>query len=225
MKNQISIIIILASLIMFSSCEYDNFAQPESTLSGNVVYEGAAIGVRNNGPQLELWEDGHALKTLIPVFIKQDGSFSASLFDGEYKLVRKGDSPWLPQFQDTILIKVNGNTQIDIPVTPYFALKDVTFNRTADKLTATFTVNKVVENANLDNVRLYMSSRVLLDQVENQFSRDLNVEEINLGSAYTYSVDIPENLANLESVFVRVGLKSNSSGEYYYSQVQKLPAK
>ncbi len=66
--------------------------------------------------------------------------------------MRKGDSPWLPQFQDTILIKVNGNTKIDTPVTPYFALKNVAFNRNGNKVTATFTVNKVVENANLDNV-------------------------------------------------------------------------
>lgn len=225
MKNQISIILVLACMIMFSSCEYDNFAQPESSISGNVIYDGSAVGVRNNGPQLELWEEGHALKTLIPVFIRQDGSFAASLFDGEYKLVRKGDSPWLPQFQDTILIKVNGNTKIDIPVTPYFALKNVAFNRNGNKVTATFTVNKVVENANLDNVRLYMSGRMLLDQVDNQFSRDLDVDDIQLGSAYTYTVDIPENLSNLEGVFVRIGVKSNSSGEYLYSQVQKLGVK
>lgn len=224
MKNQFSKIMFLAGLFMFSSCEYDNFAQPESSLTGNVVYDGDAMGVRNNGPQLELWEDGHALKTLIPVFIRQDGSFSASLFDGEYKLVRKGDSPWLPQFQDTILIKVNGDTKMDIPMTPYFALKNVSFQRSANKLTASFTVNKVVETANLDNVRLFMSGRAILDQVDNQFNTDLNPAEIKMGAANTYTVDIPENLAKLDGVFVRVGLKSNSSGEYSYSQVQKLSA-
>ncbi|WP_156305732.1 DUF3823 domain-containing protein [Sphingobacterium endophyticum] len=67
-----------------------------------------------------------------------------------------------------------------------------------------------------------MSGRMLLDQEDNQFSRDLNVDDIKLGTAYTSTVDIPENLANLEGVFVRIGVKSNSSGEYLYSQVQKL---
>lgn len=69
-----------------------------------------------------------------------------------------------------------------------------------------------------------MNGRAILDQVDNQFNTDLNAAKIKFGAANTYTVDIPENLAKLDGVFVRVGLKSNSSGEYNYSHAQKLSA-
>src|SRR5690606_22103936 len=115
MKSYIGNLILLAALIFVASCGYDNYEPPKSTLTGNVIYNGAPIGVRGTGNavQLELWQDGFELYTSIPVYVTQDGSFSASLFDGEYKMVsRNGNGPWVSS-QDTILVSVKGDTQTE----------------------------------------------------------------------------------------------------------------
>ena len=101
------LIILFAAVfsIVFTSCEIDNFSAPESMLSGTVTYNGEAVGVRTNGTQLELWQDGYALDEKIAVHIAQDGTYSARLFNGEYKMVRLSGAPWA-ESTDTIVINV-----------------------------------------------------------------------------------------------------------------------
>ncbi|MDF2474621.1 MAG: hypothetical protein K0S24_104 [Sphingobacterium sp.] len=219
-----SLIVVCASLQLIG-CEYDNYEAPKSTLSGRVVYEGKTVAVRNNGPQLELWQDGYALRSAIPVYFNQDGTFAVSLFDGEYKLVRKGDSPWLQQATDTILVEVKGNTIIDVPVTPYFTVTNESFKKNNNSITANFTVNKIVSTANLEYVRLYLGKSILTDQVQQELRIDANLSTLTLGQPTTIVGELPDNLKNLDYVFVRVGVKSTLSGEYYYTQVQKIALK
>jgi len=219
-----SLIVVCASLQLVG-CEYDNYEAPKSTLSGRVVYEGKTVAVRNNGPQLELWQDGYALRSAIPVYFNQDGTFAVSLFDGEYKLVRKGDSPWLQQAADTILVEVKGNTIIDVPVTPYFTVTNESFKKNNNSITANFTVNKIVSTANLEYVRLYLGKSILTDQVQQELYIDANLSTLTFGQPTTIVGELPDNLKNLDYVFVRVGVKSTLSGEYYYTQVQKIALK
>jgi len=225
MKLKLITIITAGAALLLAGCEYDNFEAPESTLSGRVVYEGKAVGVRNNGPQLELWQDGYPLRSSIPVYLKQDGTFSASLFDGRYKLVRRGDSPWLQQATDTVIVNVSGNTNVDLPVTPYFTLTNETFQKSGNAITARFVVNRVVQTAAIDFVRLYLGKSVLTDQVQRELVADANVGTLVVGQETAISGDLPDNLKNLDFVFARIGVKSKSSGEYFYTPVQKIALK
>ena len=114
-------------MMLFSSCEKDNFKEPASKLTGRVVYQQQPIGVRSMGVQFELWQPGYQLFTRIPLNIAQDGSFSAELFDGDYKLVRsKGAGPWTDN-SDTINVSVKGSVSVDVPVEPYFIIKNASF--------------------------------------------------------------------------------------------------
>jgi hypothetical protein len=211
--------------LFLAGCEYDNFDAPESKLSGSVVYDGKAIGVRNNGPRLELWQDGYPLKSAITVYINQDGTFSASLFDGRYKLVRRGDSPWLQQATDTLLVNVKGNTSIDVPVTPYFSITNYSFQKSGNTINAQFVVNKIVQSANVDLVRLYLGKSILTDQVQCELRADGNVGSLVFGQPTAIAGVIPDNLKNLDHVFARLGVKSTASGEYFYTPVQKIALK
>ena len=226
MRHILSIIVI--SGLFLSGCKYDNFAEPKSVLSGKITYNGQTLGVRSDGPQLELWEDGHALRTFIPVYIKYDGTYSAVLFDGQYKLVRKGDSPWLHQASDTILVNVKGNTVVDVPVTPYFTISDAAFSAEGKAVTSRFKVNKVVEAANLDVVRLFFGKNILLDnaKLNSQAHRvDADKTKIVFGQESTISAQVPADLQSLDYVYVRVGVKSTVTGEYIYSPVEKVNLK
>lgn len=225
MKIKFIILITAAASMLLSACEYDNFTPPESTLSGKVVYQGKAVSVRNNGPVLELWQDGYPLRSPIVLSFNQDGTFAAKLFDGRYKLTRRGDAPWLQQATDTIAITVNGNTNIDVPVTPYFNLTNETYTISGNTITAKFVVDKVVPTANVELVRLYLGKSILTDQVQRELRADGNLGSLVFGGQNTIIGDIPDNLKNLDYVFARLGIKSTVSGEYNYTQVQKISLK
>ncbi|KRT16256.1 hypothetical protein ASU31_08750 [Pedobacter ginsenosidimutans] len=226
MKIKFLTIFIAATSLFLASCgEYDNFDAPEFTLSGKVVYQNKPLGVRNNGPRFELWQDGYALRSPIYVYMNQDGSFSAKLFAGQYKLTRMADAPWLQQATDTIRVNVTGDTNLDVPVTPYFNITNETFAKSGNTISANFVVNKVVQTANVELVRLYLGKSILTDQVLRDVRVDGNVSSLVFGSPTTLSADIPDNLKTLDFIYARVGVKATVAGEYVYSQVQKIALK
>lgn len=223
MKKKI-IYIILGLGIVFSQagCEYDNFDEPEAILSGSVVYEGEPIGVRTNGPQLELWQDGYELEYNIPVHIAHDGSYSVSLFNGEYKMVIKNGGPWMPQLNDTIIVRVDGNTIYDVAVTPYYIIENESFQKTGNSITANFTIEKIASEGDIESVNLYLGKSILTDQNKKEHAELVDLSNITIGEETTFTVDIPEDLLNAGYVFVRVGVRSTLSNEFYYTQVQKI---
>ena len=94
MKKIIPFFIMICCLLAVSSCSYDNFEEPKATLTGRAIYDGEAVGVRSGSSEFALFQDGYALHGSIPVYVAQDGSYSVSLFNGDYKLVRMGNAPW-----------------------------------------------------------------------------------------------------------------------------------
>ncbi|SFU67148.1 Protein of unknown function [Pustulibacterium marinum] len=223
MKIRNLYIVGLLAGLLFTSCEnYDNFDEPNAMLSGRVVYEGEAVGVRNNGARFELWQDGYELNKSIEVYIAQDGTYSASLFNGEYKMVRIAGAPWEAALQDTLVINVNGGTTYDVPVTPYFTIENASFENQGTTINTSFTVNQVVEETGLQSVNVYFGTKYLTDSNYNASVYHVDLETVTPGTANSIAIDVPENLSDREYVFMRIGVRSNSSNEYYYTPVEKI---
>ncbi|MCW2263841.1 MULTISPECIES: DUF3823 domain-containing protein [Sphingobacterium] len=222
MKKNILTLLTATLGFLAVGCEYDNFEAPKEFLSGKVVFEGKAVGVRNNGTELELWQDGYPLKSAIPVFINQAGEFSANLFRGKYKLVRKGNAPWLQQSTDTILVNVNGNTVLDVPVTPYFVIGNESFQVANNQIAATFTVKKTTESAKLDQVKLFLSKSILTDHVLSDQDINVDLPQVLFGTETRITRQLSDKFKGQAYIFVRIGVKSSSAGEYIYTPVQKI---
>lgn len=57
----------------------------------------------------------YALKQKIPIYVVQDGSFSAVVFDGTYKLnLLPGNGPWVDN-RDTIQLEVRREAAVTVP--------------------------------------------------------------------------------------------------------------
>lgn len=224
MKRIHLFIIIICCLFTASSCGYDNFDEPKSMLTGKAVYNGEPVAVRSGSSEFALFQDGYALHGSIPVYIAQDGSYSVNLFDGDYKLVRMGNAPWERPSNDTIRITVKGNTVQDIPVTPYFFIKDASFAKDGNKIIANFTINKIIANANMEDVSLYLGKGILTDNNQKEAALSLG-NKIPLEQKTTAEIDIPDNLANEAYIYARIGVKSDKSSEYCYSQSIKVMLK
>lgn len=218
MKKYILGIFALSSLL-FSSCEKDNYDEPKSDLIGKVVNANTkeAVGVRQTegAVQMQLWQDGYELYTSIPVYINQDGTFSAKLFDGTYKLVtRANNGPWINS-RDTIVVTVKGNTTVEYPVKPYFLLDNEKFDINGNTLTATFNIKQenVVQDRNIERVTLYVNNTVFVDD-------NFKKASTNATSPIVGSNTITLNISNISSnaaLYARIGVKISGVEQLLYT--------
>ena len=221
MKKYILYSLISISIVL-AGCELDNFDAPKAMLEGQVTYQGEPISVRSNSAEFQIWQDGYALNELIPVFIAQDGTYSVSLFEGEYKLVRRGGDPWLPQLNDTIVVQVSGNTQVDVPVTPYINISNENFQMNGSTLSANFQIDQIVADTNVQEISIMLSRNILVDRNINDFNKVIELESFEFGTSNSVAIEIPESLRDEGYLFVRIGAKSSMANELIYTNAQKI---
>lgn len=251
MKNNVVLLLMIASIV--GGCKKDNKEPPESLLTGTVVIDGTkeAVGVASNRVQLELWQRGYALYQKIPVYIAQNGTFSAKLFDGQYKLVRLSGAPWANS-ADTIEINLaKQSATIEVPVKPYFKVgsETITFNAADTSITATFNVTRLDPARNADRVSLHLGLTNIVDAVANQIpfsgtgvSSDRapagdyltapTVIKIYLNAARYPDVAGMSSRAELRRqlsvelkkgyLFARVAVRTSGVQERFYSQVKQI---
>ena len=217
--------IFLLTILAFAvtSCGLDNYDAPKSKLHGKITYNGQTLGLRGTGEaiQLQLYQDGYQLKDNIRVYVGQDGTFEALLFDGEYKLVtRDRNGPWV-NTRDTITVNLKGSADIEIPVTPYFAISNEKITMNGSTVNATFNVNKIVNTANIDYVTILVSKTSFVDDVTNIARKDFkNVQE----GSQNLSMDMSNNtnVASAKALFARVGVRTVGADQAIYSEIVRL---
>jgi len=226
MKTTLITLFILASAAFLTGCEKDNYQQPKSVLKGRIVHDGQLVGVRSNGVQLELWQRGYQLFTKIPVYVNQDGTFSASLFDGTYKLVRlRGNGPWVDN-ADSIDVQLNGSLELDVPVTPYFIIKNDTYQKGEKAVSATFSLQQVSTTRQIERVNLYVGTTTIIDANNNVGNAQKVAADLtDLTKPVTLSASLSDALASRDYVFVRIGVKTAGVGEMIFGAPQKIALK
>ena len=227
MKSKVIFLTTIAIVLFLTACKYDNFDTPQSILSGSVVYNNIPVGVRSGAAELELWQYGYQLRSKIPVYIAQDGTFTAKLFDGNYKLVRLAGAPWATQ-TDSIDVKVSGNTVVTVPVAPFGTITGATFayTKTDVSMTANCSVAKV-GTAAITSLTLYVGVTSIIDANNNTVSTTLPAASLtDLTTPKTVKVALtnvsPTFLSARSYVYVRLGLLTAGSAERIYTQVQKI---
>ncbi|WP_069658951.1 DUF3823 domain-containing protein [Arcticibacter eurypsychrophilus] len=221
--NILSSVFSFALLILISGCGKDNYAAPESVLSGRVVYGGEALNLRGTGERvrIQLYQDGYQRRDPIEVFVGQEGTFSAKLFDGHYKLVtRNGNGPWVND-RDTINVEVKGSTQIDVPVTPFFTISNASIALANNTMTSSFTINKIVPTAEIDRILLLLGTTSFVDD-------EINIMRQNFTSNTTGTVNFTADLTGNSTVsaakalYGRVCVWTKGADQGIYSPVVRL---
>lgn len=217
-------ILLLAGLgLLAAGCQKDNVAPPESQLTGRVTFQNEAVGVRGQGVvQLELWQRGEVFRNKIPVLIAQDGTYSATLFDGEYKLTRLRDNgPWQNN-TDSITVQVRGNTVVDVPVQPYYVVRNATFAKSGTAITATCQISQAATGRAIESVTLFLNSTQFVDTSNSLLGQDVKSGTAlsNLAQPLTFSRTLPATARGV--VYARIGVRTQGVGELFYSPVQKI---
>ncbi len=223
MKKYKYILLFVIVVFTATSCGLDNYDAPQSRLHGKITYNGKTLGLRGTGEavRLQLYQDGYQLRDNIQVYVGQDGTFEALLFDGEYKLVtRDRNGPWV-NTRDTIVVNLKGSTEVEVPVTPFFTIdnEDITLN--GNVLNATFNVNKIVNTANIDYITLLVSKTSFVDDATNIARKDFKGLQ---AGPQNLSLDIlgNANVASAKALFARVGVRAVGADQAIYSEVMRL---
>lgn len=216
----------LALAAAVGACDFgvfDNYEEPDALLSGRVVHAGSPVGVRSNGVQLELWQPGYELNQKIPIYVDQDGSFSAMLFDGDYELtLLPGNGPWV-DIRDTIRVQVRGQTEVEVPVVPYYTVENASIQQSGGVVSATFDIGAVDTSREVEYVGLYVSTTGFVDRTNMSVRTERPRSEIaSLDDPVALSVELTEALAARADVHARIGIKTAGVDELLFSPVQRI---
>jgi hypothetical protein len=215
-----------------AACSKDNYKAPASVLNGRLMYKGDSIGVERKQVPLQLYQYGFGKVGPINGTFSQEGVYSFSLFDGDYKLIiPNGQGPFLWQVNgsgnpDSISVSVKGNQTLDLEVTPYYMIKNVTFAGADSIVTANFTVTKVINDPALakdvERVTLYVNKTEYVSGADNIAATDKGGADITDPDHVSLNVKVPVTFPAQNYVYARVGLKIAGVEDMIFSSVMKV---
>ncbi|MDO1512177.1 DUF3823 domain-containing protein [Maribacter confluentis] len=227
MKSKIYFL-LLGTFLLVTSCELDNFDEPDAILTGNIVFNGEPIPVARNQVRFELWQSGYGTPAPIDVAVAQDGSFSSRLFSGNYKLAfLASEGPFIAP-TDTIFFNLNGNTTRDFEVNPYFMIRNPQFSHASNIVSASCSLEQIVTGAdarNVERVTLVINRTQFVDANSGGEGSIAQVDgDISDLNNISMSVEIPtdETKPDQNYIFARIGVKLQGVEDMIYTQVEKL---
>ncbi len=231
MKIQFQYIAMLVVCAGGMACKKDNYKEPSATLSGKVVYKGEAIGVENYQVPFQIYQYGFGKVGSIDGTVSQDGSYSALLFNGTYKLIipnGQGPFKWKQLSSgapDSTTIVMNGNQTLDLEVTPYYMIRTPAITGGAGKVSATFKAEKIITDAanakDIERVSLYINKTDFVSGGNNIAVTDMSGSAITDPNNISLNITVP-GIAPQTYVYARIGLKIVGVEDLIFSPVIKV---
>lgn len=231
MKSKFHYIISIILGVALMSCELDNYEAPSSLLSGRLVYQGTPLHFEYNRVSYDLYQDGFGKTGPLGSTFTSEGAFSHLLFDGTYKMVvPDGQGPFLWENlgdtgQDTLVIVLNGNTNMDIEVTPYWMVRNAQFSASGGNVIGTIGLEQIVTDANakdIEGVTLYISKTLFANSQTNVAFSSIAGSAITDVNNVSLSVAVPTLVPAQNYVFASIGVKFAGVDDLLFSPTQKI---
>lgn len=149
MKNIPILIALLLGVFVFTSCELDNYAEPNASLSGAIIDQETGEPVQGDiisGTTIELIEHGYENPSIQQLVVKVDGTYRDDMmFPGTYSIIPLRRGNFVPM-TDTVVIDIQGQTVKNFEVQPYIRILDPNITIEGTKIKATFRLQQTVEN-------------------------------------------------------------------------------
>ncbi len=220
MKKHTYILMLIAVLI-FANCGVDNYEEPTSMLTGRITYGDYPIGLEHGKIKMKLFQDGYDLYQEIPVYVSYDGTFSAILYNGKYRLVGMDDGcPWVND-QYAMELDIQGDMEIEYVVIPYFTLNNVIFSLSDNSLIGRCTIEQIVKDKRAEQLNLYIGKSHFLDNNSYNHLVQMNINSPRIGENIIIQ-NISNVLENNEILYARFGLKIEGISEMIYSSIMRI---
>jgi Protein of unknown function (DUF3823) N-terminal domain/Domain of unknown function (DUF3823_C) len=235
MRNSFRYLYVLAFAATIFSCKKDNYPQPNSLLSGRLVYQGDSIEVEKNAVHFQIYQYGFGKVGPVSTdeTFAEDGTYSAILFDGDYKIIiPNGDGPFLWKKTaagdpDSLSVTVKGNQTLDLEVTPYYLIKAQQIAAVGtDSISATGMATKIITDSvnakDIEYVALYVNKTQFVAGSTSIASYTLPASAITNMNSIQLGVHIPALVPAQSYVFARIGLKIANVEDLIFSPLQKI---
>lgn len=232
MKIKFHFFLLMLTTALVMSCKKDNYKAPSSKLSGHLVYNGDTLGLETNQVPFQLYQYGFGKVGPLEATFAQDGSYSALLFDGDYKLiVPNGQGPFMWKqlssgAPDSVAITLKGSQVLDLEIIPYYMIKNAQISGSGTTVTASCKIDKIITDANakdIERVNLYINKTQF---VSGNGDQQIAKAEIGGGAVdpnnVTLSVTVPSMVPAQNYVFARIGLKIAGVEDMIFSPLQKI---
>jgi hypothetical protein len=161
-------VLSFAAIALLTSCEVDNYDEPDAGLSGVVtdaVTNKPLITEQPNGYQIRYEELSWSDKPQQEHFWgKADGTFrNTKMFPGKY-LITLVNGPFVQPASQEVELKSNDMATANFTVTPYVSFSDVNIAKygSGDSVRVTFTLHKNVPNSTIDGYRIFATDQTPL---------------------------------------------------------------
>ncbi len=231
MKIKFHFILIMALSVLFVSCGKDNFTAPKSVLSGQITYKGEPVGVEFGQVRMQLWQPGFGKLAPIDAQVAQDGSYSAMLFDGNYKAVfaqNRGPFRTIAKdaiAKDTLFINLNGSQTLNVEVLPYYMIRNPKFNGGEGKVSVSLALEKVITDVNakdIERISLFVNKTELVSRANNVSVADMAGADVKNLANVSLVTTVPALSPKQNYVYARVGVKIKNVEDMVFSPVQKI---
>jgi hypothetical protein len=222
--------LFLALCALMLSCAKDNFIEPKTTLTGQVLYKGEPIGLET-GLGMQLWQPGFGKLAAINVFVNPEGSYSAILYNGNYKVVfPKGRGPFRTiekdaTSRDTLYLNLGGDQKLDVEVLPYYMIRTPKFTGAENKVSVALKLEKIITDSNakdVERVSLFIGKTQLVSRAINVAVTDVAGTDVKDLNSISISATVPALLPAQDYVFARVGVKIKDVEDMIFSPVQRI---
>jgi Protein of unknown function (DUF3823) N-terminal domain/Domain of unknown function (DUF3823_C) len=235
MRNSSRYLFILAFAVTIFSCKKDNYAEPKSLLTGHLVYQGDSIGVEKNAVHFQIYQYGFGKVGPVSTdeTFAQGGSYSAVLYDGDYKIIiPNGDGPFMWKKTaagdpDSVSVTLKGNQTVDLEVTPYYMIKTPQIAAVGtDSISATCMAAKIITDSinakDIEYVALYVNKTQFVAGSTSIASYTVPASAITNMNNIQLGVHVPALVPAQSYLFARIGLKIANVEDLIFSPLQKI---
>lgn len=221
MKKILRTTVLLASVWLMQGCGLDNYEGPESQLTGRVTYQGEPLQLRHGSIKFDLEQDKYELGDKIEVAIAQEGTFSARIFPGEYRLVpRPGNGPWTDDCQ-AVEFTIKGGKQLDFEVVPYYLLRNPNITLSGNTLKGACSVKGIAGGKAIEAMTLFVGKTRFVDDRGGRSVATANFEQPAEGPN-SVSANIGAAVDKYPALYARIGLKVQGVDERIYTEIVKI---
>jgi hypothetical protein len=228
-KIRILSIAYLFVIALFSSCEIDNYDEPDGTLTGRVIDAVTGLPISTEQPQgfrIRYEEISWSENPTAQFFWgKADGTFNnTKLFPGKYLVTPVEGAFVTPEPKEADIHSGKTNT-VDFTVTPYISFSNVSIAKESNSVRVTFTLLRNVASAVLQDYCVFATSAT--PYVGTQlFDNNISTGAISLNESnleVPVSILLPDNFIPGKIYYIRVGARcQNSAGRYNMTEVMEI---
>lgn len=223
-----SILMVLLIMGQQSCTKLDNYAAPNSTITGEIidVVTGAPIQTNVYDCMIELDELSWSQNPQPLKFTtKPDGTFrNTKVFAGKYK-VTPVDGPFIPV--DGQEIDIKGDTKISFTVEPFLNIQISDLTQVGSTVTVSYKISSKSDSYKVTDSRLFVNNTAFVGDGSSmdQLAQSMDFWDTDNSEIYanTYQFNV-EGLISGRTYYIRVGARSDDpvSKRYNYSEVKKV---